>query len=156
MVLGYGPAVGMGMSIISIVVVIILLASLFLTKKLRYVFNGVILLLMGILPMLYNARIISFNVESIPILKYVLILTITIAGKELAKEGFREQNKLVKYPSIALGIVIIIFTTVPALYSMGAIGFTIPYFPPAINYWLYIAAGILMFVGVFTLAKEGF
>jgi uncharacterized membrane protein YozB (DUF420 family) len=156
MVFGYSaPAVGTGMSVLSLVIVIALVGSLMLPKKLHYVFNGIVLILMGVMPMMYNARIISINIESMAIVQYMLTFIIVVAGRELIKEGIKEENKMMKWASILVGVFIITFTTIPALYAMGAIGFTMPNFPPELNYGLYITAGIFMLVGVFTLAKKG-
>ena len=154
MVFGYGPSVSAGMSITSIVVVLALIGSLLLPKKIHYAFNGIVLMLLGILPFMYRAGMIRFDITAIPVVNYVVAFIIVIAGRELIMEGIKEEKKAVKYPSIIVGLVIIILTTIPVLFSMGAIGFNIPPYPPIINNVIYVVAGIFMIIGIFTLAKD--
>lgn len=155
MVLGFGaPGVTPLMEAISVIVVIILIASMILPRKLHFFFNGLVLITLGVMPILKNAGTITFDVNKVPIISYMIYFIVVLAGKELIKEGFHGEKGVMRYASITLAIFIITITTIPTLYKTGAISFTLPNFPPMINNVIYIITGVMLIAGVFTLIKE--
>lgn len=140
-------------TILSIILVILLFLSILLPKKIHYILSGVTLLVLGVLPVLHDHGIIGVDINQFPIANFVIYFLVVNAGKELFKEGFEEQSKL-KYPTMFLGVFLIIFTTIPTLNKLGVTEFVMPAYPKIIDSVLYIVCGVFLIVGAFTLLRD--
>jgi len=140
----------LALHIVSIVVVILLILSMFLTKRVHYFFSGTVLLILGILPILREYGVIGIDINEFPIVNFVIYFLILLAGKDLLKEGIKEEREILKYPSIILGVVLIALTTIPTLNKLHVIEFVLEY-PPIVDSVLYIISGIFLIIGVFTI-----
>ena len=138
------------MDVVSGVIVAILFSTLLFSKKLHYFASGLFLVLLGVLPILYDYGKISLDVYSFPIYHYAAIFLILFAGKDLLREGWREKQSMLRWPSLLLAVIMIASVTIPKLHNMGAISFALDY-PPIVDHVLYIAAGLFLIVGIFTL-----
>lgn len=85
-------------NIISAVVVVLVFATMVLTKKIHYFTSGLMLVSLGVLSVLSEFQIIGFNILKLPVFNYAAIFLITFAGKDLLKEGFKEKTSALKYP----------------------------------------------------------
>ena len=133
---------------VTIITLLILVVTFLLPKKIRYAVHGIILLVLGLIPILYSAGFINFTFGEAGIIKYVVAVVVVFTARSLIIEGIHEESKI-KYVSIIMGILIILLTAIPALHKLGALTFTIPEYPPMIDYIVYIIAAILLFIGIF-------
>ncbi len=138
----------------AIILVILFIGTLMLPKLWKYIVNGLLLVSLGVLPILHSFGRISFNPLEFPLFEYFILVMVILCGRELIVEGVREESPFFKWSSISLGILLITMTTIPALYSMGAIDFTLPAIPDVILYGIYIVAGVLLAVGAFAFAND--
>jgi hypothetical protein len=145
------------MAMLNTFVSLIIVAALFLTmvipKMVRYIVNGLALLSIGVLTLLFNYGYIQFNIGNYPIFNYAVFFLTVFAGKRLLKDGFVSQEKHIKFPSIIFGISIIVITTVPTLHKLGVIDFVLTY-PSVINHFLYVIAGIVLIIGAFIIVPR--
>lgn len=141
-------------SIVTILVVIALFVPMLFSRRLHYALGGIILLAIGTLTILFESGKTGFDVGEYPILHYAVYFFIVLAGKDLLKEGFKEKESVLKYPSIVLGIVLVVLTTIPTLNKLHVIDWAIPKYSPIIDGILYIVSGVFLLVGIFTLFAE--
>jgi len=139
---------------VAIGIVSILGIALILPKKIKFITNGIVLTILGILPILQEMGKITFNPIEIPVFQYVLMILIIFCGRELISEGVRERMMALKLTSIILGIVLISMTTIPALHNLGAISFTLPEIPQLILSIIYIISGLFLAGGSFIFLRE--
>ena len=137
------------LNIISIAAVIIVIGTFFLPKKVQYMLHAFFLLLLGSVPILYYFKVIGFSMADLVALRYIITLVVVMSGRELIVSGMHENHKGIRHASIAIGVVIITITVVPALATFGAITFSLPQYPAAIDSILYITGSILLFAGTF-------
>ncbi len=143
------------MDLVTVGALLFLLLLMVLPKKVHYAMSGVILIVLGVLPFLVVGGIEVIDVSEYPITRFVLYFIIVIAGKDLFKEGFEEDSKnILKYPSMILGIGLIVFSSIPTLYKFQVIPWTLPIYDPLIDSILYIVSGIFLLIGIFTLLKD--
>ena len=142
------------MSIISIVVVIGLFALMILSKRLHYAAGALLLLAVGILNLLFEFQVIDFDINQFPVVHFAVYFMIILAGKDLLKAGVKEEQPWLKWPSISLGIILIIMTTIPTLYKFKVISFTFPEYSPIIDSVIYSISGAFLLIAVFTLLGE--
>ena len=138
---------------IALAIVVCLVLILALPKNIQYIINSVTLIAFGILPLLYLYDVITFDLFSYPVAKYVIFFVVIIAGRELFKEGIKEENLAMKIPSIALGLAIVIITAMPTLFNYGAISFKLPTYSLIIDCVIYLACGSLLFMGMSKVAE---
>ena len=138
--------------IVTTVTLVVLLLLLVLPKKVHYTMSGIILIFLGLLPFLYEYQYITFDYTQYPVLDFVIYFIFVIAGKDLFKEGIEEdKSNFLKYPSIVLGLFLIVFTSIPKLYKLHVIPFTLPEYPFILDSILYIVCGVFLLIGVVTL-----
>lgn len=135
-------------NIVTIVILLILVGTFALPKKIRYGVHAIFLLFLGIIPLLYSLQIISFTFGDAGIIKYVVAVVVVFTGRSLIAEGVKEEGKL-RWVSIISGIIVIILAVTPRLYELGALTFTIPEYPELIDNIVYIVAAILLTMGIF-------
>ena len=135
-------------------IIVLLFLTMVLHKKIHYAISGTFLLALGILPLLYNARIINFNIESFGIMRFIAYFFVIFAAKDLFKEGFQEENIKLKIPTLLFAIFLLIFTTIPTLNNMNILIIDIPKYPDIINHVIYIISGLFLLIGIFTLVES--
>ena len=136
--------------IISVAIVIVLFLLMILWKRGHYILGGLTLAAIGSLTFLFEFNVISFNVGDYPILHYAVYFFVAFAGKDLVKEGFKEKESALKWPSMIFGVVLILITTIPTLKKMNVISWALPQ-SPLVDAGIYLASGLFMLVGAFTL-----
>jgi 4-amino-4-deoxy-L-arabinose transferase-like glycosyltransferase len=142
------------MILIYAVVIFLLFLTMVMKKKVHYAISGLMLILLGVLPILYNNRIIDFNIESFSIMKFIAYFFVLFAARDLFKEGFQEENIKLKIPTMLFAIALLIFTTIPTLNNMNVLVIDLPNYPPMVDYVIYIISGIFLIFGMFTLIQE--
>ncbi len=135
-------------NIVTIVILIILVGTFALPKKIRYAVHALFLLVLGLIPLLFSLEVIGFTFGEAGIIKYVVAVVVVFTARSLIMEGVKEEGSL-RWVSIIAGIIIIILSVTPSLYQLGALTFTIPSYPPLIDQIVYIIAAILLTLGIF-------
>lgn len=143
-------AIDLTSQIISIFIVILLFLSLLLSKKIHYFIAGLLLIFLGSAPYLYEYSIIPFNIMDFPVFNFTAYFFIVFASKDLFKEGFKEKESALKWPSLILAIVLIVLTTIPTLNKLQVIDFVLEY-PPVVDHVIYIVSGLFLLIGIFTI-----
>ncbi|MBW2964544.1 hypothetical protein KY363_03720 [Candidatus Woesearchaeota archaeon] len=138
---------------VTLVAVLILVGTFFLPKKVRYAVHGLILLLLGIIPILYQFNVVGFTFGEAGIWKYLIAVVVIFTARSLIMEGVKEESSF-KWVSIIFGIIVVILVTIPALNKVEALTFTIPEYPAIIDHIIYVIAAILLFVGLFMSKSE--
>jgi hypothetical protein len=100
-----------------------------LAKKKHYVISGLFLISLGLLPLLQDLEVISFDITAYPVYGYAAVFLIIFAGKDLFKEAFKEKDSKLKWPSFAIGTLLISSVTIPQLHRAEIIDFLLAY-PP--------------------------
>lgn len=137
--------------LISYIVVLLLFASLLLPKKTHYTVSGGTMFLVGLLPILTNNGIIDFDINNFPVINFVIYFLVMLAGKDLFRAGWEEEGSNLRWPSIGLGLFLIIFMSIPTLHKMEIIGWKLPEYHYLIDSAIYISSGVFLIIGVFTL-----
>jgi len=140
-------------NIISITIVIILIITLILPKKIRYITHSIFLLMFGLVPIFYKLGLLGVTFSDAPQLAYAVLFIIVIAGRTLIVEGIRIEGGI-KFFFMTVGILIIIMTTIPVLHQVDALSFGLPKIPPIINEVLYVISGITLIVLTFMIEKD--
>ncbi|MFC1741428.1 hypothetical protein ACFL3V_02745 [Nanoarchaeota archaeon] len=135
-------------NVVTIVILIVLVATFCIGKKARYAVHGTILLLLGLIPILHEFGVLGFTFGDAGIWKYMLAVVVIFAARSLIAEGIKEESRF-KWVSISFGALVIILVTVPALNKLGALTFSIPKYPVIIDHFIYVVAAILLYVGIF-------
>ena len=138
--------------VISIVVVCILFGTLLLAKKKHYIIAGLFLISLGVLPLLFDFGISSFDITAYPVYGYAAVFLIIFAGKDLFTQAFKEKESKLKWPSFGLAIFLLASVVIPELHGAGVVDFVLEY-PPLVDYALYITGGVFLIVGSFTLLR---
>ena len=136
----------------SISILVLYVVILAFPRVLKYSANGLLLIIIGGMSLMYEFGLINYDIIAIPIMKYLLLLMVALSAKELCSSGFKEHGKL-RFISIFLAVLLIIITTIPALYSINAITFNLPEIPMIVLNCLYIMAGIVLVIGAFMFKK---
>lgn len=143
-----------GVVLIYSAIILLLFLTMVIKKKLRYAISGLFLISLGVLPILYNNEIISFDIGEFSIIRFIAYFFVIFAAKDLFKEGFTEKNIKLKIPTMIFAILLIIFTTIPTLNSMNILAINIPDYPVMIDYMIYIISGLFLIVGIFALIED--
>jgi hypothetical protein len=144
-------AADLAVQIISVVVVIGMFALMVISKKLHYIVGGLVLIGVGIITLLFEMGRIDIDLGEFPIVNFAVYFMIVFAGKDLLKEGFKEKDSPLKWPSIILAIVLIVITTLPTLKKMKVIDWALPEYPPLIDAIIYMVSGVFLLIGLFTI-----
>jgi len=139
---------GIILNFVSLIAMLLLMATFFVAQKIQYIIHAVFLFFMGIMPLIGY-----FNLNEITPLQYVITIVVVMSGRELIRHGVTTKQKGLKHASIALGIIIIIMSVIPVLSTFRAITFNLPGYPAVIDSLLYIIGAALLGVGTF-IAKE--
>jgi len=134
-------------NIVTIGIVIVFMITVILPKKFKYIVDGLLLTIVGGLNYLFFQQIIFIDIYKYPVFKYLISTLIIVCGKELIQEGSEEEGFL-KTSSIILGLLLIIITIIPLLYSLNALTFMFN-IPPMILSALYVLSGLFVIVGGF-------
>jgi len=139
---------------VAIAIVTAFILTLLLPKLWKFLTNGIILFALGLLPLLHMFNKISFNIVDIPVFQYLLMIIVIWDGRELIVEGIKEENEILKWASIGFGVILIVLGTIPLLFKLGAISFSLPQIPEVILYSIYMISGLLLAMGAFVFAHE--
>jgi len=139
-------------NILAIAVALVLVATLLLPKMARHIVHSLLLLTFGVIPLLHQLEVIGFGLPDWPILQYAITVIVILSGRTLVIDGFREENKALKFSTMIAGIIIVLMVTIPTLQRIGAITFEVNY-PAIVNYIFYVIAGLLLFIGSFVLQE---
>jgi hypothetical protein len=137
--------------IISAIIAVGLTVLMVISKRVHYFVGSIILVGVGVVTILDEYGITNINLDEFPVVNYAVYFMILFAGKDLLKEGFKEKQSALKYPSIILALLLIIMTTLPTLNKMNVIDWALPKYPPIVDAVIYIVSGIFLLIGVFTL-----
>ena len=140
--------------IVSVVIVLIMFAAMIFSKRLHYFIGGVILIAVGVVTILFEVGVLKIDLTKFAIVNFAVYSMIVFAGKDLIKEGFKENESVLKWPSIIMGFLLIAMTTLPTLTKLKVIDWALPKYPPVIDAGIYITAGVLLIIGVFTLLSN--
>lgn len=135
--------------IMALVVVIALVLVELIPEKPQRILWGILLFILGLLPVLYMCNVIGFDILSYNLTGFVAMFIVIVVGEMLFTEGLKEENIWLKILSIIFGIVIILITSIPWLGDFNAISFKLPSYAPAIDFGLYLVAGSLTIIGAF-------
>ena len=135
---------------VSLLVIFVLILTNMLTKKLHYFVGGVMLITLGTVPLLYENYVIDFHATQYKIFHYAAYALIGFATHDLFSEGLKEKTSSLKYPTLVFASVFLIVKFIELLHSLDIIPFKVNY-PPVVDHIIYIVAGVLLLVGIFTL-----
>lgn len=142
------------LTIISYLVVLGLFASILLPEKTHYTVTGFILIALGVLPLLFSKGLLPFDPNQFPVVNFAVYFVTVLAGKDLFRAGFEEDQNKLRWPTMLLGIFLILFTSVPTLHKMEVIGWDFPVWPQMIDNVIYMVAGVFLIISAFTLLHE--
>lgn len=137
--------------IISVVIVLGMLALMIVSKKVHYFVGGLILIGTGVMSILFITGVTEMDFDKIPIVSFAVYFMIVFASKDLLKEGFKEKESSLKWPSIILALLLLTLTTIPTLNKAHVIDWALPEYPKIIDAILYIISGVVLPIGTFTL-----
>ena len=135
-------------NLVTVVVLLVLVGTFVLPTKFRYGVHGLILFVLGLVPILFALDVIGFTFGEAGIIKYVIAVVVVFTARSLVVQGVKEEGPM-RWITIIMGVVIIILTAVPALHQLGALTFTIPQYPSVVDNIIYVLASALLFVGIF-------
>ena len=125
--------------IAAILVVIAFVITLLLPKKIHFIVNGIILIVLGAAHIMYEFYYLDVHIRGSPIVRFVILFVVGATAKELIKESIHEKKGM-KTPTFLVGIILIILALIPELYHAGAISFELPELPLFFSV-LYIIGG---------------
>ncbi len=133
----------------TIIVIAILFLTLIFSKRIHRFVSGILLLLIGMLPTLIDEIGLPIDVADFPVLRFAAFFLLLYASKDIFVEGFKQERLIMKAIYLVFAIFLISITTIPTLYSMDVIEFTLPYVIE--NYYnaIYIATGVSLIIGTF-------
>jgi hypothetical protein len=137
--------------IIVIVVVAISILTLWLPKKLHYIFNGVALLILGGAHIFYEFYFTAINLTGSPLVRFVIAFVVMVTAKELIQESIKEKGSM-RVITFVIGGILIALSLIPELYHVGAINFNIPEYPLLFSF-LYVIGGIVAVLTPFFLKE---
>ena len=110
---------------------------------------GLILVVLGGMPLLNQFNVLSFSLPALPGL--VLWIIFILGGVWLLVNGFREGslNPGAMWSSIILGLLILVMGLMPVLNQFGIITFVLPSIAAIITDIIIVLAGILLLIGAF-------
>ena len=119
------------------------------SKKTISIFLGLVFLAFGLIPVLYEYKLIGFTIPTVP--QIVLWVLGVVGGVLLLMDALRESQEMVNkglmIPTLILGLVLLAFSVVPLLNQFGLISFALPAIGSTIVYILFAIAGLLLIVG---------
>jgi len=139
---------GLALNIMAIVVVVVFVITLLLPKKLHYIVNGLILIVLGGAHILYEFYFTNVDIRGSPIVRFTIAFVVAATAKELLKESLKEKGKGMKAATFIIGIVLIALAVIPELYHYEAISFDLPEVPLLFSL-IYIIAGLIAIAAPF-------
>jgi hypothetical protein len=112
---------------------------------------GVVMLLLGILPLLFQFGVIKFQIPGIPLM--ILYVLAIIGGVLLFWDGISEGMgamgvmQMVMFASYALAIASLAIGIVPILNGIGITSIPFGFFGATIVYSLFVIDGLLLLIG---------
>jgi len=135
--------------IIALAAVIGLVLIEIIPEKPQRIMWGIMLLILGLVPVIFMMNWIAIDIFSYPLTGFVAMFIAIVAGEMLFTEGLKEANIALKILSTVMGLIIIIVTSIPWLADFNAISFQLPPYSPVIDFSIYLIAGILTIIGGF-------
>ena len=111
---------------------------------------GVIVLVLGLIPLLSNFGFIGFNLPAFPAI--VASIVALVGGLILLWDAFSETGGfglggILMIPSFILAIISLAVGLIPLLASFGVIGFMLPDFVFSVINYLLVITGVLIILG---------
>ena len=135
--------------VLAIGIILGLVAMYAIPNKYLRIIDGVLLFILGLLPVLYMLDVITFDIQSYVLVRFIALYLVIDVGSTLFSESIQEEKIWLKVPSMVFGLLIVLVTSIPWLQEFGAISFEMPPYSPVIDLSFYICAGILAVVGAF-------
>ncbi len=104
---------------------------------------GVVVGILGIIPLLHQFGIIGFTLPTLPGL--IMGMLLVAGGIFLLIDSVHEIH--MRWVSVVLGIIVIFMGVLPTLMFMGVIGFSLNFIPEFIKNVLYVLIGIFLLFG---------
>ena len=144
---------GIALNVLAIGVVVLFVFALLLPKKLHYIVNGVVLVVLGGVHILYELYFTDIDIRGNPIVRFVIAFVVMVTSKELIAESIHEKGKGMKAITFFIGFVLIFLAVLPELYHYGAVSFELPEFPLLFSF-LYIIGGLVAIAAPFFLERQ--
>lgn len=135
-------------NIVAVAVVVGFIFTLLMPKKIHYIINGVILILLGLAHILYEFYFIEENLTGTPIARFVVAFIVASTAKELIGESLKEKGKGMKAATFFIGLALIALALIPELYHYGAISFNLPEVSLLFSF-AYIIGGVVAILAPF-------
>ncbi len=135
------------LDIIAIAAVIGLVLIELLPEKPQRFLWGILLTTFGILPLLNMYNVFGYDIYSYNMTGFIALFIAIVCGELLFTEGLKEQNNYLKLVSVIFGLVIILITSIDWMQDFNALSFQLPPYSPAINFAIYMVAGVLTIIG---------
>ena len=132
---------------ITVIVLSYLLVSIVINKQFNYLFSGILIIFLGIFPFVRDSGMIGFDITLYPVFNFAAYFIVVFAARDFVSEGFKESSfNNLKWPIFFVGFCLLIFTTIPTLYSMNVLSFNLPVYPQIFNNIIYIICGIFLII----------
>lgn len=135
-------------NVVTIIVLLLLVATFLIPKKIRHVVHSLLLLTVGLIPLLYTLGVIPFTFGEAGIVKYAVTFIVAMAAKDLIADALKIEGPM-KYIIIVLGATIVVLAAIPSLHAVGALTFTLPEYPPIVDNILHIVVAVTLFISIF-------
>ena len=142
---------GMLLNVLAVGVIILFIVTLLLPKKLHYIVNGIILIGLGGVHLLYESYYTEIDISGSPMVRFVIAFVVAATAKELLKECLTEKGAM-RAATFIVGSVLIILAVIPEMYHYGAISFDLPELPILFSFF-YITGGIVAILAPFFLKE---
>jgi hypothetical protein len=135
-------------NVVTVVVLLALVSTFLIPKKIRHVVHSIMLLTIGLFPLLYHLGVLPFTFGEAGIVKYAVTFIVAMAAKDLIADALKIEGPM-RYVVIVLGSTIVILAAIPSLFALGALTFTLPEYPSIVDNILHIIVGVTLFVTIF-------
>ena len=112
---------------------------------------GIIIFLLGALPLLSKWKILPFSLPGIVegLLASFVLYILAAVGVVLLIDGFLEWGEAFAIPTLVVALIIIAIGAVQILNSFNVIGFSIPFLSQTIYYILFVLEGLFLAIAAF-------
>ena len=117
------------------------------TKSMISLVLGLIIGLLGLVPLLNSMGTISFGIPTLP--QRLLQVLLIVGGTYLLIDAWDEDPDYMKWANVVVGILVIIVGAIPILNIINVIGFTLPALLDVVYQIIEVIIGILLIIGSF-------
>lgn len=114
---------------------------------------GLVLMVLGVLPLLANFKVLASNpiaIVSNVLTANILQYIVAIAGLVLIIDAFMEMDTI-RVVSLIIGIIVLALGVIPVLNSFNIIGFTIPFLTATIYQAIFVLEGLFLVIAAFAM-----